>query len=178
MTNLFTFHVLTAEHLAPDQRHAVIKLCTAAYEEDFSDFFAAFPGSTHVLAYDQGELVSHAAWVTRWLQPADYPPLRTAYVEAVATAPAHQGKGFASATMRHLASHIQDFELGGLSPSDPVFYARFGWESWCGPLAIRTEQSLLDTPNEGQLMILRLPRTPPLNLDAPMSAEWRKGELW
>jgi hypothetical protein len=29
-----------------------------------------------------------------------------------------------------------------------------------------------------KVMILRLPCTPPLDLDAPLSAEWREGELW
>jgi hypothetical protein len=28
------------------------------------------------------------------------------------------------------------------------------------------------------VMILRLPRTPPLDLDAPLSIEWREGDLW
>jgi hypothetical protein len=27
-------------------------------------------------------------------------------------------------------------------------------------------------------MILRLPRTPPLDETAPLSAEWRPGEVW
>lgn len=178
MTSKLTFYVALAEDLTPDQRQAVIDLCTAAYEEDFSGFFTSLPGSTHVLAQHGGSLVSHACWVTRWLQPSGLPPLRTAYVEAVATAPTQQGQGFASATLRHLAGEIQDFDLGGLSPSDPAFYARFGWEVWRGPLAIRTETGLLHTPNEGELMILRLPATPPLDLDALITAEWRVGELW
>ena len=38
--------------------------------------------------------------------------------------------------------------------------------------------ALQPTPDE-TVMILRLPRTPPdLDLDAPLSAEWRRGELW
>jgi len=52
-----------------------------------------------------------------------------------------------------------------------------GWQSWRGPLAIRTEAGLLATPGEA-VMILRLPHTPPLALDGPLSAEWRIGELW
>jgi aminoglycoside 2'-N-acetyltransferase I len=79
--------------------------------------------------------------------------------------------------MRHLAEQILDFDLGGLSPSDPGFYARMGWESWRGPLAIRSAEGLLATPGE-DVMILRLPRTPPLDLDSSLSAEWRSGELW
>ena len=177
MTSSLTFEVIATDKLTVAQHEAVVELCTAAYAFDFSDFFVQMPGCVHVLAWQAGILVSHAAWVTRWLQPAGHAPLRTAYVEAVATAPAHARKGFATATMRHLAEQILDFDLGGLSPSDPVFYARTGWESWRGPLAIRTEAGLLATPGE-EVMILRLPRTPPLDLDGPLSAEWRSGEVW
>jgi aminoglycoside 2'-N-acetyltransferase I len=68
--------------------------------------------------------------------------------------------------------------LGGLSPSDAKFYARLGWESWRGPTAIRTPAGgLLDTTGE-DVMILRLPGTPALHLDARLTAEWRPGELW
>lgn len=175
--NQISLHVAPVAGLAGQQRQAIIDLCTHAYEEDFSSIFEALPGAVHVLGYHGGLLVSHAAWVTRWLQPAGLPPLRTAYVEAVATHPAHQGKGYASAVMRHLASQLDDYDLAGLSPSDPAFYARFGWELWRGPLAIRTDGGLLQTPDE-QVMVLRLPRTPALDLAAALTAEWRPGELW
>lgn len=83
--------------------------------------------------------------------------LRTAFVEAVATAPEHQGKGFASAVLRELATHITSYDLGALSPSEAAFYERLGWELWRGPLGIRTEHGLKPTPGE-EAMILRLPR--------------------
>jgi aminoglycoside 2'-N-acetyltransferase I len=56
-------------------------------------------------------------------------------------------------------------------------YARLGWELWRGPLFVRTDAGLMPTPDE-EVMILRLPRTTPLDLDSPLSAEWREGELW
>ena len=43
--------------------------------------------------------------------------------------------------------------------------------------AIRQDSGLLPTPDE-EIMILPMPQTPPLDLDAPISAEWRVGELW
>jgi aminoglycoside 2'-N-acetyltransferase I len=173
-------HVAPVTALSSQQWQAIVDLCTAAYDEDFNDIFAALPGTVHVLGYHAGVLVSHAAWVTRWLQPAGLNPLRTAYIEAVATDPAHQGRGYASAVMRHLAGQLDDYDLydlAGLSPSDPAFYARLGWELWRGPLAIRTADGLLETPDE-QVMVLRLPRTPPLDLEGLLTAEWRMGELW
>jgi hypothetical protein len=116
-------------------------------------------------------------WVARWLQPGNQPPLRTAYVEMVATEPEFQRRGFATAVMRRLTGAIKDFELGGLSPAEPMLYEKLGWVFWRGPLFIRTRDGLLST-SEGSLMILRLPKTPSLDLTLPMSAEWREGELW
>jgi aminoglycoside 2'-N-acetyltransferase I len=167
-----------AEALSPAQRAEIIALCARAFDEPFDVWFDVLPGSTHVLGWVDGVLVSHAAWVTRWLQPEGLPLLRTAYVEAVATAPEHQGKGHATAVLRDLAARLGGYDLGGLSPSDAKFYARLGWESWCGPTAIRLpEGGLLDTPGE-DVMILRLPGSPALDLDARLTAEWRRGELW
>ena len=173
-----TFTVLPAYDLSAAQKTDLIRLCTTAYEENFDNMFEMLPGSVHVLAHFEGRLVSHAGWVTRWLQPAGNPLLRTAYVEAVATDPAYQRRGFAAAVMRKLQSMILDFDLGGLSPFDERYYARLGWELWRGPLAIRTPDGLTPSPADEQVMILRLPRTPELNLDGRLTAEWRAGELW
>lgn len=169
--------VVPAGELAPAQQIAVLALCTRAYEEDFAPYLATLPNATHVLAYRDGVLVSHAAWVTRWLQIGDRPPLHTAYVEAVATEPAYERRGYATAVLQRLAEEIRGFEIGGLSPSDTAFYARLGWAEWRGPLAIRTDQGKTETPDEA-LMILRLPATPDLDLNAPISIEWREGEVW
>ena len=81
--------------------------------------------------------------------------------------------------MRRLQAEIIDYDLGGLSenPDFRFWYQRLGWESWRGQLLIRTEQGLLPTPGE-HCMILRLPKTPALDLGSSLSAEWRTGELW
>ena len=46
----------------------VVALCTLAYDEDFTALMATFHGSVHVLGSQAGRVVSHALWVTRWLQ--------------------------------------------------------------------------------------------------------------
>ena len=123
-------------------------------------------------------MVSHALWVTRWLQAGNGPLLRTAFVEAVATEPAFQGRGFRHAeSCKTLQTAIVDYDLAGLSTGIPAFYTRLGWQSWRGPLFVRTEVGLLATPSDA-VMILSLSRTPPFDLDGPLSAEWRVGELW
>ena len=169
--------VLHADQLASEQIAEIHALCHRAYHADLESLFQTFTDATHVIGWWGSAMVSHAMWVTRWLQISDQPPLRTAYIEMVATEPQYQGRGFASALMQRLASAIHDFELGGLSPAEPMLYTKLGWVFWQGPLFIRTKDGLLPTPEE-QIMILPMPKTPPLDLTLPMSAEWREGELW
>jgi len=130
-----------------------------------------------VLAYREQELVSHAVATTRWLQPEGLPLLRTAYVDAVATLPAYQGQGIASTLMRHLATVISDFEIACLETERVSFYARLGWEVWRGPLAGRRATELLPTPDQKGIMILRLARTPPLDVDSLLVIEY-DGRIW
>lgn len=158
----------------------IVALCNRAYGEDVAGYFDLLPNSTSVIARKAGVIVSHAMWVTRWLELDMRPPyLRTAYVEMVATDPAHQRQGYAAAVMRRLAASIVDYDLGALCPSDAgaLLYPALGWEIWRGPLFIRGSHELIPTPAE-RVMVLRLPRTPPLDLSAPLSAEWRQGDLW
>lgn len=169
--------VQASAELSVTARAAIIELCAVAFDEPFDQLFALLPGSTHLLAYADEQLVSHACWVTRWLQPAGSPPLRTAYVEAVATQPDCQRQGYGTLVMRRLAEEIAAYDLGGLSPAVTPFYTRLGWECWRGSTAIRAADGLLPTPDE-EILILRTPQSPPLDLDAPISAEWREGELW
>jgi aminoglycoside 2'-N-acetyltransferase I len=169
--------VVESNSLSDAQQKQIIALCNRAYEEELEPLFETFSEPMHVLGYYDGALVSHAMWVTRWLQAGDGTPMRTAYVEMVATEPERLRRGYASALMRRLAGEIAEFELGGLCTGSPDFYAKLGWETWRGPLFIRAPGGPLLIPEE-IVMILRTPRTPPLNLEAPLSAEWREGELW
>lgn len=171
-----TLQICKSADVTPDVAQAILEMCSLAYEEDFSSSLI-YENPVHVLGWLGSALVSHAMWVERWLQIGDEEPRRTAYIEAVATHPEHQKKGYASHVLRHLANAIDDFELAALSPSDAAFYQRLGWELWRGPLSIRTEQGIEPTPGE-EVMILRLAKTSAIDLDAPISAEWREGEVW
>lgn len=172
-----TFELISGEALSAFDRQAVLDLCTAAYEEDFLPYLELLPHPVHLLARRGDVLMSHAAWVTRWLQVSEGELLRTAYVEAVATAPEYQRQWFGSAVMRQLLNYLGDFEIAALSPSDSRFYERLGWELWRGPLAVRTDEGLTFTPDE-EVMMYRLPRTPKLDLNALLIIEWRQGEVW
>ncbi len=165
--------------LSTEARDEAIKLCSRAYKMDFGPVMDTFRDTIHILGRADSMLVSHALWVTRWLQIEENPPMRTAYVEAVATEPQFQRKGYASAIMERIIQEVQnDYDLGALSPTSAAYYQRLGWELWQGPLSIRTDKGLEQSPDHEEVMIYRLPQTPELDIETPLSAEWREGELW
>jgi len=158
------------------QYQDIVALCSRAYDEDFHDILTLFADATHVVTYLHRDLVSHALWIPRTLTYNGM-PLRSAYVEAVATEPRYQGRGYASKVLRAVAAAITSYDIGALSPSDPAFYTRLGWEQWCGRLAVSTDDGVTPTPDD-VVMILRLPNTPPLDLHGTLIAPWRAGEIW
>ena len=170
--------VVPGRMLSAAERHTLVELCNRAYGENLQPLFDTFVDPMHLLGTVNGKMVSHAMWVTRYLQPGTLLILRTAYVEMVATAEAYRNRGYASALMRHLADEVRDYDLAALSPFSPGYYVRLGWELWRGPLFIRTPEGTVRSPEDEEVMILRMPKTPDLDLTAPLSAEWREGELW
>jgi aminoglycoside 2'-N-acetyltransferase I len=172
--------VLRTAELDERARAEVIRVCRTAHDEpDFENLFSYMPpeGGIHICGLLDRRLVSHAVVTTRWLRHDDGPRLRTAYVDAVATDPAQQGRGYGSAVMRALAASVSGYDIACLESSDAQeFYARLGWEPWRGPLAGRSETGLVPTPGEG-VMILRLPRTPALDLDGLLTVEIQ-GRIW
>jgi aminoglycoside 2'-N-acetyltransferase I len=177
-TDNLSLQVIKGENLSEREYSEILTLCSDAYRRDYRPFLKTFDNAAHVLGCIHGHLVSHALWITRWLQYADLPLWRTAYVEAVATDERYRKQGYASAVMSKLAEEIRDYDIGGLATGSSSFYSRLGWQLWLGPLSIRTPGDVIATPDEKGVMVLALPHTPPLNLDAPLSAEWREGEVW
>jgi len=174
-------HVFATEELTAAQRAAVVELCIAAHEEEaFRELFTTFipSGGRHVLGRWGAELVTHAVVTTRWAQPAGLPELRTGYVDAVSTRPDCQGLGHGSATLRRLAAESGDYEIGCLQTDREGFYERLGWECWRGPLAGRGEHGLIPTPDQRGVMVLRLPRTPVIDLDALLTIECQPARIW
>ena len=123
-------------------------------------------------------LVSHACFASRWLEAEGLPPLRTAYVDAVATEPALQGRGLGAAVMRRFAVEAAGYDLNALASERAVgFYERLGWERWKGPTAVRKPEGLEPTP-EDTVLILRTPSTPALDLTARLIADERAEHPW
>lgn len=80
--------------------------------------------------------------------------------------------------MRSLASGIDDYEIACLQTDRPAFYERVGWELWHGPLAGRSENGLVPTPDQRGVMVLRLPNTPALDLDQQLTIECQPHRIW
>ena len=136
-------------------------------------------GGMHFVLDREDEVVAHASVVEREIHVGDR-PLRTGYVEAVATAPGRHGEGLGSRVMRDVSTYIDgEFELGALGTGRHSFYERLGWVTWRGPSFVRTPGGVRTTAEEdGYIMVLRTRSSPPLDLGAPISCEWRSGDVW
>ncbi len=136
-------------------------------------------GGVHFVLDVGGEIVTHAAIVERELH-VDGRPLHTGYVEAVATSPARQGEGFGSMVMTAVDEIIRDrYELGALGTGRHHFYRRLGWLTWAGPSFVRTPVGPRRTPDDdGYILVLETPTSPPLDPAASISCEWRPGDVW
>lgn len=170
--------------LTPDELGAIRAILDDAFGTDEDERFRDEDwehalGGVHFLVEQDGVIVAHASVVERYLE-LDGRPVRTGYVEAVAVAPGQQGRGHGSLVMTHVGSWIRsNVDLGALGTGEHRFYERLGWTTWRGPTAVRTAEGSRRTPDEdGFIMVLPTPTSPALDLDAPISCEWRPGDVW
>lgn len=180
-TNALRIEIVQRQALTPARYVQAVQLCERAYDDD-DDVVAlmgTFENATHVLLIDSRDcLISHALWIERWLIHSNQ-RIRSAYVELVATDPDHQRQGHASAVMRALGDAIVSFDIGALSPSDPAFYVRVGWELWRGQLLEqRQDGTIIRSPIDESMMILQRRGGPELDLAGPLTAPWRDGDIW
>lgn len=105
---------LATEALTTDETAAIRALMELAFGDDEEERFEdadwehAIGGAYVVLDLD-GEIVAHAAVVERELHVAGR-PLRTGYVEAVATAPDRQGEGHGTRVMAEIGAIIAEHD--------------------------------------------------------------------
>lgn len=180
-----TVRRVPTDELRPQEIDELRDLLWAAFGDDHDDGAMTEEdwehalGGTHVLAEQDGRIVAHAAVVERTLHVGDR-PVRTGYVEAVATAPDRQSSGFGTSVMEEVGAVIREgYDLGGLGTGAHHFYERLGWITWRGPTAVHTSTGLRRTPDEdGYIMVLRTPTSPPLDLDATLTCDERSGDAW
>ena len=71
------------------------------------------------------------------------------------------------------------FELGALGTGRHGFYQRLGWLTWTGPSFVRTPDGPQRTPeDDGYILVLPTPSSPPIDLAASISCDWRPGDVW
>jgi aminoglycoside 2'-N-acetyltransferase I len=169
--------VVPSTEMTQTQYDAVVALCSEVFRLDYAFYMNLSLYRVHVLGYLGERLVAHALWLTRRLRIGDGPWLQAAYVEGVATHADFRGRGYGSAVMRRLQDAIGGFDLAALSPADPSWYERLGWERWQGPLFIVKDGEVQATPDEC-VLVCRTPRSGDLDLSASLTGEWRPFELW
>lgn len=173
--------VVRSAGLTDAERGVLEALFTAAWpDETFSpEDVRHMLGGRHVLLERDGRIVSHAAVVRRTLWVGDR-EVACGYVEAMATWPHLQRRGFGTEVLRVVNDVIREgYELGGLCTGSHGFYERLGWERWRGRLFVRTREGPVPTPEEqGNVLVLTTPATGPLRVDTPLVCDWRPGDVW
>ncbi|MEY2461596.1 MAG: aminoglycoside 2-N-acetyltransferase [Acidimicrobiaceae bacterium] len=136
-------------------------------------------GGTHVIVEVDDIVVSHASVVPRRLELPDR-ALHAGYVESVATHPLFQRRGCAAAAMQRIKQVIEEtYDIGALSTGVPDFYVKLGWEFWRGVTFVNAPEGHVRTMEEdGGVLVLRTPRTGAIDLDAPITCDYRFGDVW
>lgn len=175
---------LPSEELTEDELREIRVLLEAAFGSDSDDGFTdedwahAVPG-THLVLDVDGEIVAFASVAERPIEIGGR-PFRTGYVEAVATAPAHERQGFGTRVMSAVNDFIRErFELGALATGTHRFYERLGWRTWRGRSFVRSPRGLQPTPEEdGYIMVLLTGPSADVDITLPISCDWRPGDVW
>lgn len=140
-------------------------------------------GGMHAVICQRGAMIGHAAVVQRRLLYGDT-ALRCGYIEGVAVREDHRGQGLGSALMDAAEQVIRGgYHLGALSASElgRPLYAGRGWLPWQGPMSVLGPDGPTRTPDDdGTLLVLpgELPPTVTLDPTAPISCDWRNGDVW
>lgn len=136
-------------------------------------------GGIHIAVRKSGILVSHAAVVPRRLYIGEK-IYSCGYVEAVATLPNWQRRGFAELAMREANKIIESsYEVGALSSSGKNFYRNLGWEDWQGPsYVVANDKWIRSESEDAGLMVLRINPLSKLDLSSHIACEARSGDSW
>ncbi len=177
---MVTLHVASTAALSTSVLSDVRALLDTAFEGAFTDEdWNHAIGGVHVWVSGSRDVISHGSLVERRLVCSGE-TLRVGFVEAVATAAAHRRKGYGATVMKQIARLIRErHALGVLSTGTHAFYESVGWERWRGPTFVEGPRGRERTPgDDGDVMILRTPRSPLLDLDGDIVCDWRLGDVW
>jgi GNAT superfamily N-acetyltransferase len=184
MTGPTRLRVLQTDEIEPELFDEITALCEAAFDEPFAPVWERIGPGLHVVASAASRVTAHAMIVDRRVYLGHEPDqaLDVGYVENVATWPELKGHGQGTAVMREIGRIIgEEYALGALATGSNPFYERLGWETWRGPTYVRMldGQRVRSAEEDGDVMVLRTPRTPPdLDLTGPIAIDWRAEEPW
>ncbi len=175
-----TVHAAPTNALLPSLVEDVRALLDAAFDGAFTDDdWNHAIGGVHVWVTDSRGVISHGSLVERTLVCSGT-TLVAGYVEAVATAVGHRRQGHGAKVMDRIGDLIcERYPLGALSTGAYGFYETLGWERWLGPTFVNSPDGRLPTPgDDGDIMILRTPRSSRLDLGGEIVCDWRAGDVW
>lgn len=138
-------------------------------------------GGEHAWAAEDGRVVAHGSLVLRRCYLGDDEGgrvLRVGYVEAVAVHPEHQRRGLGGAVMAALEQLAPAYDLLALGASDagrPMYGAR-GWVPWRGTLHVLGPSGRVRCDEEEGHVLVH--SADGLDLDAPLTCDWRDGDVW
>ena len=170
----------STEELAPADLCLIRGLVDGAFGARFSEHdWEHALGGTHVLLEADGVPLSHASVVPRTLWVGER-VMRAGYVEAVATQAVCRLAGYATRVMTEINALIATtYDLGALSTGVGGFYSRIGWEKWLGPTYADTADGRVRTPEEDDgIYVMRTKHTSDLDLDLPLTCDYRLGDAW
>ncbi|MEB3032370.1 GNAT family N-acetyltransferase [[Mycobacterium] nativiensis] len=136
-------------------------------------------GGMHALIWHRGALIAHGAVVRRQLLYRGR-SLRCGYVEAVAVAEDHRGKGLATAVLDACEQVVRGaFEVGALSSAEISrrIYSSRGWLPWRGATSVLAPTGPLRTP-EADGTVFVMPVGIDLDTTSELACDWRDGGVW
>lgn len=177
-----SFSVHINRELSDELKKEIITLCNSAFPEPFDNLMDFIPPEgIHVIGYTpHRQAVTHALLTERRFTIGGRLPMKAAYIDAVATHPDYQGRGYGSLVMKEImriASEICD--IGGLSTFVPQWYGKLGWKEWKGPLSLEKEGEIIPTLDvDGVVMVYIFEGTSPPDFNDTLTADWRPGGGW
>ena len=167
--------LLHTAHVDPVDLAAARGLCEVAFDPFGDEDWSHALGGEHALVHEGGVLVAHGAVVLRRLL-VDGRWARCGYVEAVAVHPDHRRQGLGDRVMAALEELAPAYDLLALCSSRQgrALYESRGWSLWRGPTSALTPDGVVATPDEDSIYVLGSG----LDLEAPITCDWREGDLW
>lgn len=175
--------LIATAHLSGEDHARIRDLMGAAFE-DFTDHdWSHALGGLHAVVREGDDVVAHGSIVLRRLL-VEGRSLRCGYVEAVAVAPERRREGLGDQVMAELEALGPGYDVLALSSSRDAmaFYRARGWRVWRGPSSVLTPYGpdrVEPTPeDDGAIHVYGGPDDHPLDLDAPITCDWRDGDVW